>query len=327
MQDEDIGRVLKAAGLREQPPGHVRDSVYEGLQLEWRALVANERSRRHRRTTFALAAALAVATVATWQIAPQLTTPAATAATVVVASGDVRVRDGWLRGWDRVGVGAVIRSGVSLASSAQGRAAVTLPGGISARIDRDSLLRFLAPDRVVVERGALYVDSGQATPAPLDVVTSSGIVRHVGTQYEVRLVGQEVRIRVREGRIEWRSRRGEVEDGRAGEQLRIDGVGRISRSRAATHGESWQWVAATTPVIDVNGLRLDEFLDWAGRELGCEVVFDDSSIAAEAASIRVRGSIDGLTPAQAVEAVLATTSLRAVVAKGRIAVGRPVSAL
>jgi len=63
------------------------------------------------------------------------------------------------------------------------------------------------------------------------------------------------------------------------------------------------------------------FLSWVGRELGREIVYSSPQTAAHVAGFVVHGSISGLIPAQALEAVLAMTSVRAVMANGRIVVG------
>ena len=88
----------------------------------------------------------------------------------------------------------------------------------------------------MIERGALYVDAGTGAPGDsrLAIETPAGILLHVGTQYEVRLDGSDVRVRVREGRVEWQSKSGAVERGDAGEQFTIAADGAVSaRSRRA----------------------------------------------------------------------------------------------
>ena len=53
-----------------------------------------------------------------------------------------------------------------------------------------------------------------------------------------------------------------------------------------------------------------EFLSWAARELGREIVFASPESEAEANSAVLSGSMTGLTPAEAIAAVLPTTRLR-----------------
>jgi ferric-dicitrate binding protein FerR (iron transport regulator) len=215
-----------------------------------------------------------------------------------------------------------VEAGESLETGPNGRAGLSLPGIASARLDHDTRIRLDSADRLVIERGALYVDAGADASgnSHLAVQTPAGVVRHVGTQYEVRLDGSAVQLRVREGRVEWLSNSGARERGRAGEQLTIAADGAVKRVQSTPYGESWDWIASTTPAIDIEGRPLAEFLEWAGRELGRDIMFATPDVQREAASIVVHGSIAGLTPQQALDAVLATTSVRGTLDDGRIVI-------
>jgi ferric-dicitrate binding protein FerR (iron transport regulator) len=323
MHEGDIERVLKAAGRRERAPAEVEKAVREHLRAEWQAIVAERRGRRRAAAGIALAASVLIAVLGLWYATERPGT-AAPIATMAVAHDDVQVRAGWLRGWEHAPAGRDLSAGATLRTGANGRAALVLPGIASARLDHGTRIRIATADRLVIESGGLYVDAGAQAPSnsPLVIETPAGVVRHVGTQYEVRVEGTDVRLRVREGRIEWRSNAGTVESGRAGEQLTIAANGAVTRASAARFGETWDWIASTTPAVDIEGRPLSEFLAWAGRELGREVVFATPEVAAEASSIVVHGSIDGLTPAQALVAVLETTSVRGTFTDERIVVRR-----
>lgn len=322
MNDQDLERVLKSAGLREKPPADVERDVREHLRTEWRSVVA-ERGRRHRQRTYlALAASVVAAVIAVWALVPRFAAPGDVVATVVLATGDMRVTSGRLDNWHGVAGGQDLREGQTLETGATGRGALALPGGISARVDHGSRLVVAAADRLVLERGTLYVDSGSspAQAVPLDVVTPSGTVSHVGTQYEVRLLEAGVQVSVRDGTIEWRSRRGGVERSDSGEQLTISNDGRIERTYMPAYGAAWDWTLEAAPTIDIEGLPLTQFLAWAARETGRAVVYASPQTEAEAADIVVHGSIAGLTPAEALDAVLATTSVSAGVSGGHLVV-------
>lgn len=325
MQDQDIERVLQSAGAREKPPAEVERAVREGVRAEWRAMVGQGRDLRRRRIGFALAAGLAVAAVGAWVALPQPGESAASLGRIALAADGLRVKNGFFGGWETAGAGRSLTTGDVLETGPAGRGALELAGGVSARLDGGTRVTLAGATELVLDRGALYIDAGTepATAARLDVTTPAGRVRHVGTQYEVRLTGSGVRLRVREGRVEWKSRAGAVAQGRGGEQLSIAENGSVARAETALHGESWAWVEATTPGIELEGLRLSDFLAWAARELGCEVSFDRPETAREAESIVLHGSVSGLTPGQALEAVLATTRVRASVSNGLIAVSGP----
>lgn len=323
MNDEDIELVLKSSGPREKPPLEIERKIRGRLRAEWLAVVADRRRDRRRQTFFALAAGVLAAAIGVWIAAPRPGGAADPVATMTFAAGEVRVSSGWYTAWRDIVPGQPLAVGQSLKTGPAGRVALALPGGVSARLDHDTILDITGTEELTLERGALYVDAGLATsPASrLDVVTPSGSVRHVGTQYEVRLMGTGVRLRVREGRVEWRARTGGIEQSETGEQLMIAGDGTVARQPMPLYGEAWDWAAATAPGIEIEGLPLTTFLTWVGRELGREIAYATPATAADAAGIVVHGSIAGLTPVQALDAVLATTSVGAVIADGRIVVG------
>lgn len=320
MNDQDLERVLQSVGRREKPPADVERAVREHLRTEWRAVVAERGRRSRQRTYFALAAGIVAAAVAVWALAPRLQDSGDAIATLALATGDVRVTSGWLDRWHGVAGGQTLSEGQTLATGATGRGALALPSGISARLDHDSRLVVAAVDRLVLERGTLYIDSGTAPAASLDVVTPSGTVRHIGTQYEVQLLDSRVQVSVRDGMIEWRSSRGDVERSGSGEQLTITSDGRVERSAVPVYGTAWDWTLAAAPAIDIEGLPLAQFLAWAARETGREVIYASPEAEAEAAGIVVHGSITGLTPVEALAAVLATTSVQADTAGGVLVV-------
>jgi ferric-dicitrate binding protein FerR (iron transport regulator) len=319
MHDHDIERVLKAAGPREKPPAEIERELRESLRREWQAVVAERRG--HRRTAYALAAGVMAAAIGAWVAVPRFTAPAQAVGTIAQATGELRVRSGWLGRWQDGGSGRIVVQGDVLATGPSGRGALALAGGISARLDQGTQVRVAAADRLVMDRGAVYVDAGvdSAGAAPLEIVTPAGSVRHLGTQYEVRVLDGGVRLRVREGRVEWSSGAASA-TGMAGEELTIQGDGSIGRGPVAIHGEAWNWALETAPAIDIEGLSLPGFLGWAARELGCSIEFSSAEVAQQAAAVILHGSIMGLAPAQALEAVLATTRMQAVVANGRIVV-------
>jgi hypothetical protein len=321
MKDDDIGQLLISAGAREKPPVGIEHEVREGLRTEWRGIVAEKRRHAQRRTGFALAAGVLAAAVGVWMVAPP-PGPTQVVGTLTVAAGNVQLTRGFFDGWQPIAAGEPLLAGQSLETGSAGRSALTLPGGVSARMDHDTRLTLASAGEIELERGALYIDAGSrsAVNTRLAVLTPSGSVRHVGTQYEVRLVGSAVRLRVREGRVEWQSRNGGREQSLAGQQLTIAGDGTVQRQPAPTYGENWNWVAEAAPGIDIEGLLLADFLIWAGRELGREIRYDRPETADEAATIVLHGSISGLTPGDALEAVLATTHLRAVVGDGGVVV-------
>lgn len=88
----------------------------------------------------------------------------------------------------------------------------------------------------------------------------------------------------------------------------------------ATSGKQWDRTASTTPDFEIDDRPLGEFLAWVARESGRKLVLADERTRREALTIRMRGSVHGLTPMQALSAVMATTKLRYDLPDGQIRV-------
>jgi ferric-dicitrate binding protein FerR (iron transport regulator) len=189
------------------------------------------------------------------------------------------------------------------------------------RIDVASVVRLEAARLVALERGALDVDAGPAA-APgdaIEVATPLGSVRHLGTQFEVRLLGGgeqgepagavALRVRVREGAV-LVARAGRSYEARAGGEITVHADGRADHLAAPVQGSSWDWVQRTAPPLDVDGESLGVFLDWVSRETGLQWRFSEPGLARAAREVVLHGTIEGLTPEEALSVVLPGCGLR-----------------
>jgi ferric-dicitrate binding protein FerR (iron transport regulator) len=315
--DGDLARLLAASGRRQQPTAAAIADVRAEVEAEWRRTLA-ARQQRRRYTAWAAAAGVAVAAVAVWVARPLYLPDAGPVATLARVVGEVQVDSGdghWsaLSAGRSIGAGAVIRTGSS------GRAALRMEDGVELRLDTGTQLAFNNEHEANLARGAVYVDSGPDTGAPAArfvLQTSAGNVRHLGTQYEARLADSDLRVGVREGRVEVTAPRGTVLAG-AGELLTIR-ADSVSRTPLSPSAADWNWVGDVTPAFSIEGRSVDDFLNWAARETGRTVVYSSPEIELQARNVRLRGTVEGLAPEQAVTAVLTTTSLEPVVGPNQI---------
>ena len=307
-----IGRLLRLAGPRPSVPRETEDRVRARTHQVWRQELRSRRRRRYLWPGIGVAAAagLAFALISRPGI-ENATEPsqsvlvarlqAATGTITQSASSGDRSR--------RVRSGEALFSGSRIDTGTQARAALTLTGGASLRLDTNTRL-LLAGERVLVlERGAIYFDSvGDAdNVAPLEIQTDLGVIRDIGTQFEVRR-GDELTIRVREGLVHLDSDRTSHEAS-VGVELRVSAAGTLSRRTVPIYGPSWDWILDVAPTFALEGHTLDSFLAWVSRETGWTMEFVDRAVADSSADVVLHGSIEGLRPDRALDAVLPTCSL------------------
>jgi hypothetical protein len=310
--DGDLVRLLATIGPRSQPSVQATTEVRAVVEGEWRKIVA-ARQQRRRLAGWAAAASVAATAVALWLARPLYQPEAGPVASLARVVGDVQIGSGDGR-WAPLAAGGAIEPGAVIRTGSGGRAALEMRNGVGLRLDSGTQLAFNDSNDATLSRGAVYVDSGPADGAQVAdflLETPVGSVRHLGTQYEARLTGGDLRVGIREGRVEISGAQGAVL-GSAGELLTI-GDGSVSRTRLAATASDWSWVAEVTPPFSIEGRSVDEFLSWAGRETGRTVVYASPDAERRARNVTLRGTVEGLAPEQAVAAVLSTTSLRPIV--------------
>jgi ferric-dicitrate binding protein FerR (iron transport regulator) len=272
----------------------------------WSEKVKRDHRRRRLLIAARLAAALAIVLGSgLWMWQRGLPT-GAPVATVERADGRVRLQDDSI-----AGTGRVLPAGTRVTTAPDGRAALRLIDGASVRLDFATELRLVSPRVLELRRGAVYVDSGAlaADASRLEIGTAFGRVRDVGTQFEVRLAGDRLRLSVREGAAAL-AREDRTYSVPSGSSLRVDGSGAVETVTVAPRGEEWDWALAVAPPFELEGRTLRDYLAWLSRETGWKVEYDDPSIAAGAADVILHGSTAGLRPDQTPDAVLPTCGLR-----------------
>lgn len=205
--------------------------------------------------------------------------------------------------------GTLLRSGRDYRTG--GPALFDLEGGGYLRVAAGSELEVLASDVVRLERGELYVDipPGVHTRTAFIARTVAGEFRHLGTQYSLAVNGGETRLRVREGSVRWSAGEGDTTV-EAGTEMVFPNGGESRTRPIATSGQDWDWIAAATPDFEIDQRPLMQFLEWVARESGRKLIIADDQARKKVATILMHGSVRGLTPMQALSAVMAATELR-----------------
>jgi ferric-dicitrate binding protein FerR (iron transport regulator) len=336
MGEEEIGNLIRSADRRPPIPAEELTNLKQVARSAWDELVTTERTRRRRlRVAQSLAASLLLALLgAWWWLAGRGPIESAEIASVDLSTGWVEaVRGSGPETGEsfEIGVGDNLSNGLTVATAgtehaSPGRVALRMARGQSVRLDAGTRIRFLSHSRLELERGAVYVDSGPSVSddADLEILTPLGLVREIGTQYEVRLEDETdtVRVRVREGSVSV-VRDGESHSAGRGEQLTLQRDGSVARSVVEPDGPEWLWVLATAPSLNIDGQSLGTYLDWVARETGWQVRYADEELEQSARTIRLHGTIDGLQPNESIGMILQGSGLDYRNEEGAILVVRP----
>jgi ferric-dicitrate binding protein FerR (iron transport regulator) len=314
-----IAALLRQVGARTRPDDAVARQVQDAVEAEWRELVAARRSRHTRTRWLAAVASVAAVAVGAWLMWPATSVAPVTVATLGPVVGEVELRDGD-GPWRAAGTGNVVTSASTLRTGRGGLAALAMASGVQVRLDSGTELAMNEHGSARLASGAVYVDAGhgQDRADPFVIDTPFGDVSHLGTQYVARLGSGSLDVAVREGRVEVRDG-GQAYVADAGEQLTVSGAA-VVRAPVSPTSPQWDWIGGVTPPYNIEGRTVAEFLAWAGRETGRSVGYATPADAARAERVTLSGTVEGLPPRQAVAAVLATTSLSARYAEGRIEV-------
>ena len=320
--EREVAALLRSVGARPTASAQAMAGVRAAVAAEWRTAVA-ARQRRRQYVGWAAAAGIAVAAFGVWLAGPMLQSEPQVVASLARVVGSVEHNRGDGR-WTPVTALTSLEPGTRLRTAADGRAAVQLGNGIELRLDARTHLALNDAGRATLSTGAVYVDSGQlrgGSGAEFDLETPAGTITHLGTQYQARIEDGRVLVGVREGRVRLSGKSADVV-GNAGEQL-VVADGQVTRSALASTAAAWNWVAQVTPPYVIEGQSVEAFLVWAARQTGRTVVYTSPEVARQARSVTLSGTVEGLTPDEAVAAVLSTTSLRPEIGTEHIRVEAP----
>lgn len=328
--DVSIAKLMKLAGERPEIPLSVESRVYHRVQQEWQSATVEPNAdkvyekvhKSWRRNTLrgamlrwmvpvGVAATVVITMIFVSQPDP---VPLRVAATVsrVVGSGPVSAE---------YPQGAPVHAGVIISTGPDEGLSLLLARSESLRIDENTRIRVDAADRFTLLAGRVYADTGQFVyrNGGLKINTEFGVVTDVGTQFSVALTERSLDVAVREGRVDVRSQ-SDSYAARMGERLTLVRGEGASVTELDSHDDYWSWVIELTPTFDMTNKSLLDFLKWAARETGRDLQFGSDESRMFAMRTDVHGSVDGLTPDEALEAILATTSVRYQIEKDRIVI-------
>lgn len=303
-EPDALAALLRAAGRRPEPPPELRERIFAASHLSWRRAVV---ARRRRRIVWALAASVVLATSSLTLWRPRGADVVASVATATFTRGDVEFLAPESRSFTALTDAAMITPGSRLRTGDGALLALTLMDGTSVRLGPNTDLVIAAPQLMVLTNGTVYAHN--RTHRAIAIETPLGRVVDVGTQFEVRLHAGELRTRVRSGSVRL-ERPGEAPlyfDG--GDQMSLEAGRSPRREPFPANDEYWNWMTPLLQPPTIEGMPLRSFLVWVAEELGRTLRFATPDVEARAQAVRLHGSIEDLTPLQALDGVLAGTTL------------------
>jgi hypothetical protein len=323
--DNQVAYLLKLAGRRRSPGTLQMRAAREAARIEWMRTL---QARGRRRLMVVAAAAMAAGALGSamwfWPGRSSREVNRPEVATLQRVIGSMRIADAAGRQVEsRTNETRTVRAGDRVDVLSRSRAAFQLVDGTSVRLGSDTLVLFESSGRLELLRGVMYVDAHPARrTGAIAVKTPFGTVDHVGTQFELRLQPDRLSVRVREGEVVVNGR-GASQTSRAGEALLFSRDRPPERSTISTSGPEWDWVASIAQPFALEGSTVSAFLQWVSREQGWRWEYADAATKRLAERAVLHGAIDGLTPEEALAAVLPASGLTSKRAGDRLFVSSP----
>jgi ferric-dicitrate binding protein FerR (iron transport regulator) len=317
-QDAAMARLMRVAGARPTASAAARERARAAARGAWRE---SAQVRVRRRRLYLALPALAAAAIVVILILPRAgRQPVVPADVARLQSGTVTIDDGAGGPSRQAAPGDVVRAGDTLQTATGDLAALAMTGGGELRLNGATLVRLVDARRFALDRGQLYLDSGRAGGSALLVETTAGLVQDIGTRFDVALIDNQVRIRVREGAVRLAAG-GRETDALAGQQIVASPGSAASVTAAKPYGPEWDWLARAAP-FEIQGTTLDAFLRWVERDGGRTVVFLEPGLRAPLGKTRLHGSVRGLTTTEALDVILPASGLSYEINGDRIVIRR-----
>jgi ferric-dicitrate binding protein FerR (iron transport regulator) len=304
--------LLRLADSGPEIPVDGADLIKAAIKPLWRRELRARAMRRWMAAAAGVAAAglLAIAVANLYQSSPAVDLPIGPVAFFEVVNGRVEI--------DAAGGGTTVLSeldpsvsvlaGSRIRTGGNSRASLRLGENQSLRLDVDTTIRVSSATRIELEQGTAYLDSRGAAGPPVDVATPFGVVRDIGTQFEVKLTQGPLSVAVREGVVAVIRDDVDLEIG-SGALVTVDAAGRIDRRALAPDAPHWAWVQEVAPPFDIEGRSVADFLGWVSRETGSPIRYSEPELEDFASETVLYGSMAGLSPTEAPEVVLASCGL------------------
>ncbi|NND59869.1 MAG: FecR domain-containing protein [Gammaproteobacteria bacterium] len=311
-ENDDLRKLLELAGPRPEPSRELYDDVYAQVHATWK--------QRHRRrwTVSAAAAAMIGAVGLAWLLlSPQQSEVPVVVASIERSFGELSALNA--DSTRLLSTGDTVLLDQRLRSGENSGAALRLQNGVRLRLDQLSTLSVVG-NRIHLHQGRLYIDTLDSG-ARVEIQTKAGVIRNLGTRFEVLANGDETRVRVRDGEVHIDTGNGAVRAQR-GESLQLRREGVVERTRFSPSDPHWDWTLRVATPFETDQASVAELAHWVAHESGRTLSFDDPRTGNAARVTRISGSIQDLAPLSMLQTALLATRFSASVSEDQIVISR-----
>lgn len=295
--DDAVEALLEKAAPRPAPPSGDEKIVRAAVYAEWQAVAGKVRVRR-RLSYVAVAATVVLGIVVAFNALQVSNAPAVQIATISKSHGSIYLLGEQSELREMTGLASIF-AGQIIETGDDAGIGLKWGNGGSLRVDESTRIEFKSADTVYLRSGQIYFDS-QATSGMVAAITGSGLeietghgsVTHLGTQFMTAVDTKNLTVSVREGEVVVDGTYASKAVAYAGQQLTVSGGAKPSVLDIDGFGESWDWIEATAPNVNMDGRSAYEFLQRIGRETGMQVEFETAAAEAKAHAGTQYGTFD-----------------------------------
>lgn len=316
-EERELEKIFSLATPRTPPPELIERKVREAVHEEWRQATARN-ARRWPKLASLAAAVLLVVAAGLWLRPGDPARVLFEEARVLRVEGQSQLLGSEDSTVLSPGMALEVFSGDRLRSTTASGLTLDLGARGEIRLGPGTELRIEGPERIRLNRGQLFLATRQDSVARLDVDTALGLVRHVGTRFQVILAEGELRVDVREGAVVIESQQAAPTRAAAGTSARLDSVGNLKVQKLKPFGPSWDWADQLAPPFSIDGRSLHATAAWAAEQSGRVLEFEDSGVEREARATTLHGDLVLKEPLSGLRQVMMTTRLQFVLQGERI---------
>ncbi len=308
INNKDIENILDKAGPRIKPEQQVRDEVYKEVHKMW---LATHRSPFYKTPVFKIAASLfLLISVFSFTLLNQSDQPIYNIAQSIEAQGQIQINHN-NKGWRNLGNEKVISSGDSIKTLKNDRLLVNLFNGNQFRVDENTHLKIESNNHLLLLSGRIYIDSGSTSEDhKLSIETPFAEVNHIGTQYSVSFIDDELSIGVRDGLVLIKGDDVVQSEVKKGKSYLLKSNGMVSYADIKPYDSMWQWTQKISSDFLIQDRSLSDYLDWVSSETGYPIKWESVTVRNKAKSIKLSGSINDIQPIDSLDVILPTTRFK-----------------